>query len=166
MKNSENEDILYFFKNINEQRKDKIISTMASTNNNASKIKENDNLLFLNQSETKRGYILNKKSYNIKSSNNNINNRFDSSFRGNVSNNNLKSSVNKSIDEIENIYNFNLNSQNILNSNHNKKNISLIGIRKIKNKTKNNNYQSSNSYLSSIKYDKKKSKIQKPKKDL
>ena len=163
MKNFEIQDILYFFKNINEQKRDKIISTMPSTNNNASKIRENDSLLFLNQSETKRGYILNKKMYNIKSNNNDINNKNDSSFRGNISNNNLKTSINKSITEIEkksdyNIYNFNLNSQNILNSNHNKKNVSLLESRKIKNKPRKNMFKSSDTYILSNKYNNKNQK--------
>mgnify|MGYP002626837643 CR=1 FL=1 len=155
MKNFEIEDILYFFKNINDQKKDKIISTMPSTNNNASIIRDNDNLLFLNQSETKREYILNKKMHNIKSNNNDFNNILDSSFRGNVSNINLKTSINKSILEINNL---NLNSRDILDSNHNKNNVSLLENRKIKKKTKKNFYKSCDSYISQNKYNNKNQK--------
>ena len=143
MKSFDIEDINYFFRfNNTVQNIEMISSTVPSTYNNDSsnRIKENVNVLFFNPSETKRGYNTKDKILNKNNEINIINNQFDSSYKRNNLDKSVKTSINKSISEI--------NSNNISKISQFKRSNSIIESRKIKNlKMKNNCQKKENNIL-------------------
>ena len=160
MKNYEMNDVLNFFKNINGQNFEKLSSTVPSSYNNdlSIKMKDNENIFFPNQSEIKRENI------NISKNGSYI----DSSFRFNHSNKLIKTSKNKSISEIGKksnykIYHFNLNSNYIPSHNLSKNNDAMKSSKHLKNTVKNYNYNRTNSFLFSNKYNNKNPKNDKSK---
>ena len=156
MKNYDIEDISYFFRYNNGQNMDMISSTMPSTYNNdiSNKIKENSNLLFVSNSETKRGYNFN---YNNGNENNDIDfiknkNKLDTSFKGNNPDKSIKNSINKNISKIDKTNNFKIydlrHSKIISDFNKfEKKNNSIIISKKIKKIPQKKNYQNSGSFI-------------------
>ena len=171
MKNYELEDILYFFRHNKEQNfVKKSSSTTPSTyiNDFSKKIKVNENPIFFNYSESKRGNNINNENENINDNIETVNNKTDYSF---IINNNsdkyTKTSIDKSITEIEkknnfNVYNLKMNYSYMSDNNRKNRNKSIIESKKMKIPSKKKNYNN-NSFIFQYNYirGKQKNKVKK-----